>query len=79
MEGVHPPGSLYEYQNRGLAAKGVCINIKTKGVHFAMLGRAVWQGKFGRCGKCEGGEGAGAVRGRCVVRWAIFGGEHELL
>jgi hypothetical protein len=37
--GVHPPGKLHEYQNRGVAAKGVCMNIKTKGVIFCGLGR----------------------------------------
>jgi hypothetical protein len=26
-----PPGNLYEFQNKGVAAKGVCMNMKTKG------------------------------------------------
>jgi hypothetical protein len=30
--GIHPPGSLYQYQNEWVAAKGVCINMKTKGL-----------------------------------------------
>jgi hypothetical protein len=51
MEGVHPPGKLYKYQNKGLAAKGTCKNIKTKGVHFALLGGAGHRGEIGRCGE----------------------------
>jgi hypothetical protein len=79
MEGVHPPGKLYEYKNRGLAAKGSCKNIRTKGVQFALLGRAACRGKFGRCGEREGGDGDGAGGDRYGVRLTIFGCEHELL
>jgi hypothetical protein len=33
--GVHPPGNSHERQNKGLAAKGVCMNVKTKDEYFA--------------------------------------------
>jgi hypothetical protein len=32
--GVHPPGKLYEYQNKWVAAKGACMNMKKKDVIF---------------------------------------------
>jgi hypothetical protein len=33
--GVHPPSKPHEYQNKGVAAKGSCMNMKTKGEQFA--------------------------------------------
>ena len=60
-----PPGDLYRYQNKGVATKGVCIVIKTKGVHFALLGRAACHrevgGRFGR--RVEETKGRGSPRG----------------
>ena len=47
MEGVHPRGILYQCQYKGVAAKGSCIVIKTKGVHFALLLRAAWHTELG--------------------------------
>jgi hypothetical protein len=34
----HPPGILHEYQNKGVAAKASCMNMKTKGEYFANIG-----------------------------------------
>jgi hypothetical protein len=34
----HPPGILHEFQNKGVAAKGTCMNMKTKGEYFANIG-----------------------------------------
>jgi hypothetical protein len=28
----HPPGSLYEYQKKGVIGEGVCMSIKIKGI-----------------------------------------------
>jgi hypothetical protein len=35
----HPPGILHEFQNKGVAAKGSCMNMKTKGEYFAKVGK----------------------------------------
>jgi hypothetical protein len=59
---------LYRYQTKWVAAKGFCIVIKTKGVHFAWFERAVCRGNFGPCGRQEGGEGDEAARSRSGVR-----------
>ncbi len=37
--GVYPPGKLHEYQNKGVAAKGSCMNMKTKGECFCVVAR----------------------------------------
>ena len=55
--GIHPLGSLHECENRGVAAKGVCMNIKTKGVISYGVAR---RREFARWGVFGVGSEAGA-------------------
>jgi len=74
-QGHTTPGSLYEYQKKGVAGAGVCMSMKTKEI----AGRQIRSLSRGASRRTEANWPGGPpewVHGSAVQRWADPAREH---